>query len=155
MQTHLLSEGIVPARGSNAVAAGTTAINGASIDLQTLGAIGAMAIACLGTLTATQVTKLKWQGSDDNSTWADLTHTDSETAQTTVQTAAAADADSNKMLCLDVLRPGHRYIRAVVVRGTANAVLDSLVYIPYHLRAMPAPAYGSTVSQSAAFIDAV
>lgn len=154
MQTHILLEGISVIRSANATAAGTTPINGSSIDMQTLGARALLCIACLGALTSTQVTKLKLQGSDDNSTWADLTHTDYSVTSQAVATAAAADADGNKMLVLDCKRISHRYVRPVLVRGTANAVLDSLVSIPYEFSVMPAPAADATVSQQAKFTDA-
>ena len=40
---------------------------------------------------------------------------------------ALADTDGNKMLVAEAYRPKCRYIRAVVVRGTANAVIDGVI----------------------------
>jgi hypothetical protein len=129
------------ARGSNAVAAGTTAINGASFDILQAGGLfdSFLAIAALGTLSATQVTTLKIQGSVDGSTnWTDLANT---------HQGPPADADSNKLLIVDIFRPqGFRYLRGVVTRGTANAVLDSLIYVGYNSHSVPINVQDSTVS---------
>lgn len=46
---------------------------------------------------------------------------------------------------LDVFRPGKRYVRPVVTRGTANAVIDSVIAIRYNLRKAP-PSAHSTVA---------
>ncbi len=128
-------------RSSNAVVAGTTEIDGASVDM--LGASGgpfesAIAIVCMGTLTSTQVTTLKWQGSTDNSTFTDLAGT---------HQGPANDTDSNKMLISEIYRPtGYRYVRPVVTRGTANAVIDSIVVIAHNPHSYPVPSQDSTVS---------
>ena len=125
-------------RNVNATAAGTTNINGSSIDME--GFESAQFIALLGALTATQVTKLKVQGSDDNSTWADLTPS--------AETAAAADGDSNKMLIVEVVRPQHRYLRPVLERGTANAAVDGVMSIKYAARKQPTTQPTGSVSQT-------
>ena len=149
MQSHFLSDAIVPQRAANATAAGTTAINGATVDMQTAPTCrSCLFLAFLGALTATQVTQLKMQVSDDGTTWADAMVNGS-----IVQTAAAADADSNKILMLDVRYVGHRYVRPVLVRGTANAVLDAMISIPYESTAMPTIPSG--LSKTAQFLNAV
>lgn len=100
----------------NAVAAGTTDQNGGTIDLSAdNGYRGCLFMVAFGTLTATQVTSIKAQESADDSTWTDLAGTKS---------IELADTDGNKVLLLDVYRPNKRYIRVVVDRGTANAVID-------------------------------
>jgi hypothetical protein len=43
---------------------------------------------------------------------------------------ALADTDGNKCLVTDVFRPQKRYVRAVVTRGTANAVIDGVIALP-------------------------
>lgn len=104
-------------RVMNAVAAGTTDQNSATVDMQAAeGFDEATFVAAFGTLTATQVTKIKAQESDDDSVWNDSKDSES---------AAMADADSNKLLAVTV-RPKARYVRCVVDRGTANAVIDGV-----------------------------
>ena len=130
---HNMSYRVYPVRVSNAVAAGITTINSASVDMQQVmgtPAQGVRGIAFLGTLTATQVTRLKLQHSDDNSTWADVASTG---------TPYAADGDSNKMLITDLFKPRKRYVRAVVERGTANAVVDAILLELYLPQMTPTP----------------
>lgn len=129
MTPALLSENVRIVRSHNAGAAGTTDLNGASLDLQTLGAQAVLFLLALGTLTASQVTTLKAQSSPDDATWTDIAGG---------VTAAAADADSNKVLALDIRHPPARYVRAVVDRGTANAVVDAVLALPYDFRTLPA-----------------
>jgi hypothetical protein len=112
-----LTYSVKTVRVANATAAGTTPVNSAAVD--TLGYESVRAIALLGTLTATQATSLTLQYSDDGSTgWTDASG---------VATGNAADADSNKILIADLHRPTKRYVRAVLNRGTANAVLDGIL----------------------------
>lgn len=125
---HNLSLDTLLIRVSNAVAAGTTAINTTAVDLQATNGIAVRWIAGFGALTATQVTSLKVQGSDDNSTWVDIAGSKS---------GPMADTDSNKMLVTDIYKPHHRYVRAVVQRATANAVVDFVLAEIYHLRSSP------------------
>jgi hypothetical protein len=115
-------------RVMNAVAAGTTDQNSSVVDMQNWE--GVLFIAFFGTLTATQVTLLKAQQGEqaDGSDMADLAGT---------ATPALADADSNKCLALDIKNPRERYVRAVIDRGTANAVIDGMVAIQYGPRKAP------------------
>jgi hypothetical protein len=50
---------------------------------------------------------------------------------------ALADTDGNKCLVTDVFRPQKRYVRAVVTRGTANAVIDGVIALQYSSRVKP------------------
>src|SRR5512147_776222 len=123
-----LSKALKVARILNAVAAGTTDQNGSVVDMS--GFEGVQFIALFGALTATQVTSLKVQQGDlaDGSDMADLAgslHT------------ALDDADGNKCLVTDLFRPQKRYVRAVVDRGTANAVIDGVVALQYSPRSEP------------------
>lgn len=105
-------------RVSNAVAAGTTDINSSAVDMRGFESVAF--VVALGTLTATQVTSIKVQQSDDSGSsdsWDDLAGTASP---------AAADGDSNKLIGVEVYRPKKRYVRLVVDRGTANAVVDGI-----------------------------
>lgn len=124
----------------NATAAGVTAINGSAIDMQDFDSV--VFECAMGALTATQVTGLKAQGSNDNGgsdPYADITG---------AATAAAADADSNKLLILEVNRPQKRYIRCVVTRGTANAVIDGVIAVQSGAKKAPVTHDATTVSQS-------
>jgi hypothetical protein len=87
-------------------------------------------VALFGALTATQVTSLKVQQGSlaDGSDMADLAgslHT------------ALADADGNKCLVTDLFRPQKRYVRCVVERATANAVIDGAIALLYGPRVEP------------------
>jgi len=108
----------------NAQAAGTTAVNGSAVDTQ--GFESCRFVALLGTLTATQVTSIKIQGSDDGSTnWVDMTGT---------LVGPAADGDGNKILISEIYKPSKRYVRCAVNRATANAVIDGVIaelFVPY------------------------
>ncbi|MBH0239054.1 hypothetical protein [Methylobrevis albus] len=42
-----------------------------------------------------------------------------------------AAADDNKLQVLDIFRPAVRYVRAVVTRGTADAVFDGVFAVQY------------------------
>lgn len=131
-------------RVSNAVAAGQTNINCTHNDMQ--GFEKVTGICLLNTLTASQVTKLKAQAGNaaDDSDMADLAG---------AVTSQALDADSNKMLILEVIRPtSFRYVRFVVVRGTANAVIDGVVTIKSNTHKSP-ESQGSTVSQALVSVD--
>ena len=129
-----LSKQINVVRLVNATVAGSTAVNGTHVDMD--GWDGVIFVCFLGTLTATQVTSLKAQnGSLANDTdQADITG---------VVTGAAADGDSNKMLVLDVYRPLKRYVRPVVNRATANAVIDAVFAIQYQ-----GDKYGNTTADA-------
>lgn len=113
-------------RVNTGTVAGTTSINcpsSSGVDMsQNGGYRGVRFTALLGALTSGQVTKLKVQGSPDGSDYTTLGGDLLATA-----TAAMADGDGTKMLVCDVYRPIHRYVRAVVVRGTQNAVIDGVI----------------------------
>jgi hypothetical protein len=124
----------------NATAAGVTAINGTGIDMQDFENV-TFEVA-MGALTATQVTSIKAQGSNDNGAvdpYADITG---------AATANAADADSNKLLLLEVNRPQKRWIRVVVNRATANAVIDGGIAIQSGPKKAPVTQDATTVSQA-------
>ncbi len=123
-----LSKEVKVTRVMNAVAAGTTNQNSTVLDMQ--GFEGVMFVAAFGALTATQVTSLKAQQGtlSDGSDMADLAGT---------LTGPLADTDGNKLLVLDVFRPQERYVRCVVGRGTANAVIDGVIAIQYCSRKAP------------------
>lgn len=130
----------------NATAAGTTPINGTVLDMQ--GFESVVFVCALGALTATQVTSLKAQGGNaaNGSDMADLVG---------AVTANAADADSNKLLVLEVVRPDPtlRFIRCVVNRGTANAAVDSVVATQYADKRVPESDDSATVSKTLVAVE--
>jgi hypothetical protein len=118
----MLGNTLKVSRQINATAAGVTNVNGSGVDMQ--GFDGVVFICAIGTLTATQVTSLKAQSDTQANfaTAADLAGTN---------TGPYADVDGNKILVLDIYRPRKRFVRPVVVRGTANAVIDGVIAIQY------------------------
>lgn len=124
-----LSDVVKTVRVMNAVAAGTTDQNGTGVDMQGYDAV--RFVAGFGTLTATQVTSLKAQQSSDNGSsdaYADIEGSD---------TGNAGDDDDNDLLITDLIRPTERYVRPVVLRETANAVIDFVIAELYRARDIP------------------
>lgn len=124
LPNQMLSNFAQPIRVMNAVAAGTSDQNSDWVDCQNCS--GVRFIALLGTLTATQVTLMKLQGANASNKSDATDLLDSDTG-TVVTTTALADGDSNKMLVAEVHRLKCRYVRAVIDRGTANAVIDGVI----------------------------
>ncbi len=117
---HNLTTSSKMARVSNAVAAGTTAVNSSSVDMQ--GFESCTFLVALGAITTGAVTSIKVQQSGDDGvadSFADLKGT----------SITIADTDDNKIALVEVHNPRERYVRCVVSRGTANAVIDSIVAI--------------------------
>jgi len=112
-----ISQAIAPAAG----VAATTDINGATLDMQ--GFEGALIIVTFGAITATAVTSIKAQQGQQS----DL----SDAADLLGSAQAIADRDDEKVFYIDVHKPRERYVRVVVDRGTANAVVASAEYIQY------------------------
>lgn len=119
-------------RHSNAVAAGTTDVEPTGID--TAGFESCLFAVSFGTITSGAVTSIKLQQSTDNSSFADLEGT----------AVTVADTDDNKVFWLDIHRPRERYIRCVVDRGTANAVVDSILAIQYNGVRVAPPTHDAT-----------
>ena len=117
-------------------AAGTSDINGVTLDMA--GYEGVLMLVTMGAITATAVTSIKAQqgAASDLSDAADL----ASTAQT------IADSDDEKTYYIDVFKPRERYVRLVVDRGTANAVVASATYIQYGPRTLSVASHGSNVS---------
>jgi hypothetical protein len=115
---------------AGAATAGTSAINGAVIDRANFESVRFTAL--LGDVTATCVLGLKLQSGDlsDGSDMADVS------GAAVAYTAGASDADS-KLLVLDVFKPTKRYVRCVLTRTTANAVVNGILADLYHARREP------------------
>lgn len=116
-----LASSLKISRQIDATAAGVTAVNGAGVDMQ--GFDGVLFICHIGTLTAGQATSLKAQ--------TDTAAGFGTAADTAGSGQSYADADSGKVIVLDVYRPAKRYVRPVVLRATQNAVINSVVAIQY------------------------
>lgn len=123
-------------QSSGPVVAGTTNINGSVIDMQGFECL--LVIVSLGALTATQNTKLKLQSGTlaNGSDMSDVANSGVPAGATTF----VPDADSNKFIVGDYVRcaiPPNRYVRPVVVRGVANAVINAVYSIQYNVSRAP------------------
>lgn len=113
-----------------ATAAGTTdTLTGDILDL--MGYDSVMFVAILGDVTVNAVATLKAYCGDA----AALGDGAYKTTTATV-TATATSAD-DKLLVLDVVKPGKRYVRGDLVRATANIVVDGIIAIRYNARNIP------------------
>lgn len=138
-----LTEQVHTKRVMNAVAAGTSDQNSSSVDMASDGGWdGVRFIFLAGTLTSSQVTKLKAQVSSDDGGSDDFSDLASSAS------TAMADADSNKMIILDIQRPPKRYVRCVVDRGTANCVIDGVIAEMYRGRNLPSTIDSTTSSRT-------
>lgn len=108
-------------RHNNGAAAGTTTITpSAGVDMQ--GFNSATFLVLLGALTDTTVPSIKIQQSDDDGVadgYSDLEGT----------AFAVTDADDNKVIAVEIIRPTKRYLKLILARATANAVLDGILCI--------------------------
>lgn len=110
-----------------AVAAGTSVQNGTAIDMQ--GWDGVLFICHFGAITSTGVQGLKaQQGAASNG---------SDGVDLEGSLVSVTDAQSNTLAVLDVYRPQDRYVRPVVNRATANAVINGVIAIRYKGRKAP------------------
>lgn len=123
-------------RVMNAVAAGTTTQNGSSVDMTNAESV--TFVAALGAITAGALTSLKAQQSSDDGSADDFT----DLAGTAV---VIADDQDNKIAILTIVRPQKRYVRPVIVRGTQNAVIDSVLSIKGSLKREPSTHDSSSV----------
>ena len=125
----MLTNKVKTTRVMDAVAAGTTSQNGSSVDMANFESVRFTAM--FGALTATQTTSLKAQQSDDDGSaddWTDIEGSD---------TGPMGDDDDNDCLILDLTKVQKRYVRPVVVRGVANAVIDGVIADQYGPRNEP------------------
>jgi hypothetical protein len=113
-----LLKNILFRRLSNAVAAGTSTVNSASVDLEDTGARSVLFGILFGTLTSTNVNTITIQGSTDDVTFVDYENDD-------VAFTVPDDQDNKLVLC-EIIKPKYRYVRVEVARATANAVIDGI-----------------------------
>jgi len=125
-----ITQAITPTAG----AAGTTAINGATLDMT--GWDGVLMVVTMGAITGSAVTSIN-AAQAAASTFADLLGT----GQT------IADTDDEDIFVIDLYRPTERYVRIEVARATQNAVVSSAVYYQYAGSNVKLPASnGSTIN---------
>lgn len=123
-------------------AAGQTALTSDIVDME--GYEGVIFIALMGDVTDTSVLGVNVEHGDESG-GGDM----ADTTASAAYTAAAADADS-KILAVDVYKPTKRYLRAVLTRTTANAVLGGIVAIQYGPRKAPVTQDASVISSTLA-----
>ena len=110
-----VSRGIKFTRVLDAVAAGTSDQNSSSVDMKSYDTV--TFVVGFGAITASAVTSIKLQGSDDDLSFSDLAGT----------AITVADSDDDKIVLSEINQPQQRYVRCVVDRGTQNAVIDFAV----------------------------
>jgi len=123
---------VVQATTVTAGAAGSSAINGATVDMSGFEEIAI--IVPVGIVVNGAVTSIKWQEGDTTSPTTDVVGTN----------ITIADTDDDTTKILRIVKPQKRYGRVVVSRATQNATLGAITYVltgPRTLR----PADGSTV----------
>jgi len=117
-----LSNDVRITKVSGAVAAGTTAVNSAVVDMQ--GYDGVIFLASLGTAAANNGVKAQQGQVSNMSDAADLAGT------------LVSSNGTQTDLVLEIFRPRERYVRAAVVRGTTTTV-DAIWAIQFMAAKMP------------------
>ncbi len=137
-----LTNKVATIRGHAPVAAGLTAVSdSAVIDMQ--GYDSVRIIVGFGALTASAVTSVKVQEADAKASATALTNG----ADLEGSNVAVADSEGSKLVIIDIVKPQKRYLQPVIGRGTANAVVDLVIYELYGARKLPVTQDG-TVSHS-------
>lgn len=116
--------------------AGTTDINGATLDMQGFEAV--LTIINFGVITAAAVTSIKMQ-QDSASGFGGA----DDLAGTGI-TVDATTGDEDTFY-IDLIKPTKRYVRLVVDRATQNAVVGGATYIQYRARRSPV-SHGASVT---------
>lgn len=130
-------------RVSSAVAAGTTDVTCDTVDMQGFG--GIRFIAGFGTITANAVTSMKVQQG------ALSAMTDAADLEGT--SVSIDDDEDNMLLISDIYRPTERYVRAIIDRGTANAVVDFVIAELYEPLNQPVTHDATTVADSESHVS--
>lgn len=123
-----LSRAMKVDRVENAAAAATTDLESDAVDMA--GFEGCIFYFLFGTITAGAVTNCHLEQSSDSGVadgWSDIADSG----------VTVNDDDDNQVAVIDILRPTKRYIRAVIDRGTQNAVVDGIIAAQYGARKLP------------------
>jgi hypothetical protein len=124
-------------------AVGTGSVNGSILDMQ--GFEGVEFVACAGTITD-GLFSIKLQDGNDPAL--------ADAADVAGTLVTAQNADDNKALVLDVVRPVKRYCRVVAVRGGATgAVIDGITAIQYGARVKPVANDATTVANTETWVS--
>jgi hypothetical protein len=132
-----LSKNVKVTRVMNGVTAGTgDTQTGSILDMQ--GFDGVVFIALFGELTGAAVTKLKAQqgAAAAMGDAADLAGTELSIPPT----------NDNDCLILDIYKPRERYVRPVITRADANAVIDGIIAIQYGASVAPTTHDSATIA---------
>lgn len=133
-----LSKNVKVTRIENSAVAGTDdTITSDAVDMQ--GFDTCLFLALFGTLTASAVTSIKVQQSDDDGStdaYSDLLGT----------SVSIADSRDNDIIGVEVTRPAKRYLKLVVTRATANAVLDGVIALQSGAHSVPVTHDATTVA---------
>jgi hypothetical protein len=108
---------VIQATTATAGAAGTTAINGAAVDLSGWDEI--MILVPFGAIVSGAATSIKWQEGSTTSPTTDVLGTN----------MTVADTDDDTTKCLRIIKPRSQYGRVVVSRATQNATVGAIYYI--------------------------
>lgn len=128
-----LLDNSVGKRVMNDIAAGTTTPQN-STGVEMTDGESVTFVALMGTITSGAVTAMHAEGSNNGSDWVDLEGS----------ALAIPDTGSDKAFALEVVRPLHKHVRAVITRGTQNAAIDGMFAFKTHLRKTPT-AHDTTV----------
>ena len=116
------------ASNTTAGAAGATTITSSAIDMA--GYDGCCFLVPLGTIVSGSVSSIKVQQSDDDAASDD--YTDVLDSAITI-----ADTDDDKLKYVDILRPGKRYLKLLVLRTVQNLTAGGILAIQYQKRMKP------------------
>lgn len=129
-------------RVGTTTAAGTDdQIDSSSVDMANYDSV--LFVAGFGALTANAVTSMHLAGSNDDSTFVDLVGTSGSIAD---------DEDDKVVACLIKGATKYRYIRAEIVRATANAVIEGVTAIQFDPSVAPVT-QGATVASAETHAD--
>ena len=124
--------------------AATTDLESDAVDMANFD--GIRFVASMGTITAGAVTSLRVEGSPTGvGDWDAI-----EGAVVTIP-----DDGDDKVYIVEVYRPGARYVRAVLDRGTQNAVCNGIIAEQYLPRVYPVAAHASVGDQVIAVLPAM
>lgn len=127
-----ISTKVVQATTVTAGAAGTSAVNGDTVDLANVEEI--LITIPFGTIVSGAVTSVKWQEGSTTSPTTDVVGT----------SITVADTEDDTTKIIRIVKPRSRYGRVVVTRGTQNATLGAIHYHLFGSRTLP-PTDGTTV----------
>lgn len=145
MQNCFALEHLLTVAKAEVAAASTNVTDAAVVDMKGYNAVAFVAILGADTAATAKVT-LKAAVSDASSMAGAVTL--DKTAEYTAQSETDAD---DKLLVLDVIEPGKRYVRPLIDRETANADILALLAIRYNGMGVPSE-MGDVLARSVATV---